>query len=139
MGGLREKMPVTAATSIIGSMSISGIPPFNGFWSKLIIVIAAIQAKHYFGASVVVLVSIITLAYYLKLQKYAFFGLPAGEIKSKEIKEAPASMLIAMILLAVLCVSMGLLLLPQVKGVFLTPAVDVLLRAADYGKYVLGK
>lgn len=138
LGGLRQKMPVTAATSLIASMSIAGIPPFNGFWSKLIIVTACIQASHYWSAGWAVFASIITLASFLKIQKYVFFGQPSPEIAQSEIKEVPASMLIPMIFLAVLCVLMGLLLLPQVKDIFLTPAVDVLLGAADYGKYVLG-
>jgi multicomponent Na+:H+ antiporter subunit D len=47
MGGLAKSMPATSATSFIASMSISGIPPFNGFFSKLIIIIAAIMAKFY--------------------------------------------------------------------------------------------
>ena len=46
MGGLKERMPVTAATSLIASLSIAGIPPFNGFFSKLIIILACLQANH---------------------------------------------------------------------------------------------
>jgi len=44
MGGLAQRMPVTGVTSVIGSMSLAGVPPFNGFWSKLIIILAAIEA-----------------------------------------------------------------------------------------------
>ena len=51
MGGLARSMPVTSATSFIASMSISGVPPFNGFFSKLIIIIAAIMAKFYLLAA----------------------------------------------------------------------------------------
>ncbi len=47
MGGLSDSMPVTSATSFVASMSISGIPPFNGFFSKLIIVIACVRAGFY--------------------------------------------------------------------------------------------
>jgi multicomponent Na+:H+ antiporter subunit D len=38
MGGLGKRMPVTAGTSLVGSLSIAGVPPLNGFWSKLIII-----------------------------------------------------------------------------------------------------
>ncbi|MFB0526348.1 MAG: complex I subunit 5 family protein, partial [bacterium] len=61
MGGLTSKMPVTGYSSLVGSMSISGIPPFSGFWSKLLIILAAIEAKHFIFASIAVLVSILTL------------------------------------------------------------------------------
>ena len=44
LGGLNHKMPVTGMTQFIGAMSVSGVPPFNGFFSKLIIIIAAVQA-----------------------------------------------------------------------------------------------
>ena len=65
-------MPATSATSFVASMAISGIPPFNGFFSKLIIIIAAIMAKFYLLALLAVIVSIITLASFLKFQRYAF-------------------------------------------------------------------
>jgi multicomponent Na+:H+ antiporter subunit D len=71
MGGLSKSMPVTSATSFVASLSISGIPPFNGFFSKLIIIIAAVMAKFYLLAALAVVVSIITLASFLKFQRYA--------------------------------------------------------------------
>src|SRR4030042_3688850 len=65
MGGLARSMPATSATSFVASMSISGIPPFNGFFSKLIIIIAAVLAKFYLLAVLAVIVSIIPLASFL--------------------------------------------------------------------------
>jgi multicomponent Na+:H+ antiporter subunit D len=138
LGGLRKKMPVTAFTNLIASMSISGIPPFNGFWSKLIIVLACIQASHYWSACWAVFASIITLSSFLKIQKYVFLGPVNPELLKSDIKEVPASMLIPMVILSILCASMGLLLLPQARAVFLAPAADVLVRAMDYSKHVLG-
>jgi len=135
LGGLREKMPVTAFTSMVGSMSVSGVPPFGGFWSKLVIIIAAVQAREFLGASVAVGISIVTLAYYLKLQKNVFFG----ELKPvwNNIKEAPWMMCFSMILLAILCIGLGALLLPGVRAVFITPAVNVLAGGMQYCNAVL--
>ena len=73
LGGLNSKLPFTSGASLIGAMSISGIPPFAGFWSKLIIIIAAVQAGYIGLSAVAVLVSIVTLIYYLKLLNKAFF------------------------------------------------------------------
>lgn len=134
MGGLRSKMPVTSATSLIASMSIAGIPPFNGFWSKLIIIIACIQANRYWLGFFAVMSSLLTLSSFLKVQKYAFFGELNPDYS--EIKEVPLTMQAAMILLSVLCVFLGLLLVPQIKAVFLDPAVNVLMNGANYGKIV---
>ena len=74
LGGLAENMPITSTSSLGASLSISGIPPFNGFFSKLIIIIAAVQARFYLVAFLAVVVSIITLAYFLKFQKRVFYG-----------------------------------------------------------------
>lgn len=135
MGGLRQKMPVTAMGAFVASMSIAGVPPFNGFWSKLVIIIACIQAGRYWVAAMAVLGSLLTLSSFLKVQKYAFFG----ELKPEhaDVKEVPVSMQIAMVFLAVLCVLSGLLILPSVKGFLLEPAVHVVTRGLDYGRIVM--
>jgi len=136
MGGLSKKMPITSYTSLIGSLSISGIPPLGGFWSKLVIIIAAVQAQHYILSGVAILISIVTLVYYLKSQRLAFGG--ALNDIYKNIKEAPFAMSFICILLALLSIGMGLLLLPSLRSLLLNPAVDVLKNGIDYGKNVLG-
>jgi multicomponent Na+:H+ antiporter subunit D len=136
MGGLARRMPVTGATSLIASMSIAGIPPFNGFWSKLIIILAAVEAEYYLLAALAVLGSIMTLASFLKVQRYAFFGKLRPMWAS--VREAPVFMCVSMIALAILCTGMGLLLLPGIKGVLLDKAADVLREGKEYVNVVLG-
>jgi len=88
MGGLAEKLPVTRATCTVASAAIAGIPPFSGFWSKLILVVAAIQAHFYWIAAIILFVSLCTLIMYLKVQRYVFLGeLPENlqEIKEKSL------------------------------------------------------
>lgn len=137
MGGLKGKLPVTSATSLIGSMSISGIPPFSGFFSKVIIILAAVQAAHYFYALWAVLASILTLAAFMKLQKYAFFG-TLNEL-CQNIKEVPLYMKLSMIILALICIIGGLLLLPNLSSYFIDPARDVLLNGINYSSTVFSK
>ena len=135
MGGLAEKLPFTRTSATIASASIAGIPPFSGFWSKLILVIAAIQASFYWVAAVIVLVSLCTLIMYLKVQRYVFLGeLPENLQQTKENK---GSMLVAMIFLACLCVLMGLLLIPFLRAGILEPAVKVLTDGAEYSANVI--
>jgi len=133
LGGLNARLPITGVTSLFGSMSISGIPPLAGFWSKLIIIIAAIQAGYFGTATVAILVSIITLAYYLKFLGFAFFG-KLNETWFK-IKEVPWTMRLSMIVLAVICVVSGLLIMPLFKP-FLQSAVNVLLLGKGYKEAV---
>ncbi len=136
MGGLAEKLPFTRATCTLASASIVGIPPFSGFWSKLILVVAAVQAGFYWIAAIIVFVSLCTLIMYLKVQRYVFLGeLPEN---LQQIKENRGSMLVAMVFLACLCALMGLLVLvPCLKQSILEPAVKVLTDGLEYSAIVM--
>ena len=106
LGGLKHRMPVTGSCLRVAALSISGIPPFNGFWSKLIIVLAVIQAGHPVLAAITVLVSFITLLYFIKVQRYILDGDPSEKVIP--VKEAPWSMCLAMALLAFVCLGAGI-------------------------------
>lgn len=134
MGGLMTKMPITGTTSLVASMSIAGIPPFNGFWSKLLIIIACVQANRLGYAFWAVLASILTLASFMKVMKYAFFG----KLREKwnKVEEVPVFMKLAMVVLALICVIGGVLLIYNINEVFLKPASDVLLEGTKYADIV---
>jgi multicomponent Na+:H+ antiporter subunit D len=137
MGGLAKSMPATSATSFIASMSISGIPPFNGFFSKLIIIIAAIMARFYLLAALAVIVSIITLASFLKFQRYAFYDKSEGD-NIPMAKEVPFPMIFSMVILSVICLLLSLLALPSVREAVLTPAIDILMDPLKYSTQIIG-
>ena len=137
MGGLGKSMPATSATSFVASMSISGIPPFNGFFSKLIIIIAAIMARFYFLAFLAVLVSIITLASFLKFQRYAFYNREEGK-GEKGIKEVPFPMVFSMVVMSLLCIMLSLLAFPGIRDAVLAPAAEILTDPAKYSNIVIG-
>ena len=137
MGGLAKSMPATSATSFVASMSISGIPPFNGFFSKLIIIIAAILARFYLLAALAVLVSIITLASFLKFQRYAFYDKSEGDVIPKA-KEVPFPMIFSMVTLSIICLLLSLLALPSVRDAILTPAIDILMDPVKYSTQIIG-
>ena len=135
LGGLVEKMPLTRATCTIASASIAGVPPFNGFWSKAIIIFAAAQARFWGLAIVTIIVSLVTLISFLKVQRYIFLGeLPKN---LKDVKENKGSMSAAMIFLACLCVLMGLLLIPELRACVLEPAVKVLTDGLAYSAKII--
>ena len=135
LGGLTETMPLTRAACTVASASIAGIPPFNGFWSKLILLVAAVQAGFFGLAAITVLVSLVTLISFLKVQQYIFLGeLPEN---LQQVKENRGSMLVAMIFLACLCVLMGLLLVPGLRSNILDPAVKVLTDGIQYSAKII--
>mgnify|MGYP001765822967 CR=1 FL=1 len=135
MGGLKERMPVTASTSWAASMAISGIPPFNGFWSKLIIILAFVQANRFGLALVAVVGSVLTLASFMKVQKFAFFG--SLNKAWENIKEVPLAMKASMLAFAVICLSGGILLIPKISDSFIGPAAEVLVSGTNYALTVL--
>ena len=130
LGGLRESMPATAGTSMVASMSIAGVPPFNGFWSKLIIVMACVESGHHWLALAAVLVSLLTLASFLKVQRYAFYE--AAKSSAGKIVEVPALMILAMVLLSLLCVGMSLFVVRGLRTPFLINAAASALEAGVF-------
>jgi len=136
MGGLASRLPFTRATATVASASIAGVPPFSGFWSKLLLVIAAVQAQFIWVAAIIVGVSVCTLIMYLKVQRYVFLGeLPK---QMADVKESKGSMLAAMVILACLCVLMGLLvIIPGLKTTILDPAAKALTDGSEYASNII--
>ena len=123
MGGLAEKMPVTGCTSVIALLSTAGIPPLAGFWSKLIIIVALWQTGHVIYASLAILASLLTLAYFLSMQRRVFFGKLAEGFAN--LKEANAWILIPVCALALITIGVGIGL-PWLFETFLLPIRSLL-------------
>ena len=125
MGGLAKRMPVTAATNIVGALSIAGVPPLGGFWSKLLIIMALVQANQWPLAVVAVLASVLTLWYYLLIQRKAFFG--QLDERWKAVKEAPFWMATASVILALLVIGVGIFFSTVITS-WIQPASDSLTK-----------
>jgi multicomponent Na+:H+ antiporter subunit D len=135
MGGLIHRMPVTGTACAIGSLSISGVPPFNGFWSKLIIIVALIKGGYIIYGAVAVLVAFMTLVTFVKLQKSVLFGDLPGRLAG--IKEAPFAMTLPLLILVVFCVALGVAY-PFIDQNLLQAARDALLDKLSYMGFLLG-
>ncbi len=107
MGGLLRRAPLTGISTIFASLSISGVPPFNGFWSKLLVIVALASAGYYAVAGVAGLTAVTTLVVFIKVQRKVLFG-PLPD-RLKEAREAPALMSVPVAALAVLCLAAGIL------------------------------
>ncbi len=134
MGGLFKKMPVTSTTCSIAALSISGIPPFNGFWSKLIIIIALVQAEYYTVAAITVAVSFLTLVSFIKVQRYSIFGELSENLR--HVKESPFLMGTALIVFALLCIGTGILY-PFFGDTILETARQTVLNQSEYIQTVM--
>lgn len=106
LGGLAGRMPITGGTSIVAFFSTMGMPPLAGFWSKLIIILAAWSGGYYIYSVIALLASILTLGYFLILQRKVFFGKLAAGLEN--IKEANFGLSFPAILLAAITIILGL-------------------------------
>jgi len=136
MGNLSKLLPVTSHTSMVASLSIAGIPPFNGFFSKLVIIIAAIQAGQPILAFLAVIGSILTLASFMKVQRYGF----RGEREIEKVKTKIGwSMNLAMLSIAFLCLVTSIMIIPGIKEVTLDPVMAAIMNKAEYIQLVMGR
>ncbi|MFZ2957759.1 MAG: proton-conducting transporter membrane subunit [Candidatus Ozemobacteraceae bacterium] len=105
LGGLASKMPITFACFFVAACSISGVPPFNGFFSKELIYDGALE-RHWIFYALALLGSFFTAASFLKLGHAAYWG-PRSQENNKT-SEASLSLLLPMLALAAVCVLFGL-------------------------------
>jgi multicomponent Na+:H+ antiporter subunit D len=123
MNGLGGRMPVTSVTSVIAVLSTAGVPPLSGFWSKLIIVIALWQGQFYGYAAAAILASVLTLGYFLIMQRNVFFGEVKPEFEA--VKEGGLGLTAPAVVLAGIIVLVGALL-PWVLNTFLLPVGSII-------------
>lgn len=107
LGGLAARMPVTGVSSVLSFLSTAGIPPLSGFWSKVLIIVAVWQAGFHGMAAVALMASILTLAYFLILQRKVFFGKVAQGLE--KVTECKKGIAWSAVILSVITVGMGVL------------------------------
>ncbi len=115
MGGLYPKMKITAITFIIASLSISGIFPLSGFWSKDEILAVASHYHNPIFLIVGTLVAGMTSFYMFRLCFVTFFGQPRDRHKFEHAHESPRVMTIPLMILAFLSIFAGWVGLPWLK------------------------
>lgn len=132
MGGLAKTMPLVTVLFVIGMFAIAGVPPFNGFASKFMIYESVFKFSPLI-AMIAIVVSIITLAAFMKIFYVAFLA-PARmkQVKSKSASgQIPVLMIVAMVLLAA-CVVLAGLFPGFIVDNMIRPAVDALVNQAGY-------
>ena len=107
MGGLKDKLPHTFWTFLIGSLALSGIVPFAGFWSKDAIIHYS-ELSGYQEIFYLTLLGVLLTAFYtFRLVFRVFFGEPRDKELYEKAHEAPPVMLIPMWVLAFFAVVAG--------------------------------
>ncbi len=108
MGGLRAKMPVTHVTMLVATLSIAGVPPLAGFWSKdEILAVLFAKGGYYLALWGIGLLTALATAFYMARQYFLVFdGAPRWE-KGVEPHESPRVMTGPLVILGVLTLIVG--------------------------------
>jgi formate hydrogenlyase subunit 3/multisubunit Na+/H+ antiporter MnhD subunit len=132
LGGLSKAMPVTYISALIASLSISGVPPFNGFVSKWMVYQGLIQnvtkSPSHQVTSLVCLVAAmfgsgLTLASFMKLLHATFLGQRANGPTDKRTNEVSWLMWLPCMILAIICVLFGVFAYQIPLKYFIFPAI----------------
>ena len=115
MGGLRRRMPITFLTMLIAGLSLSGIFPFAGFWSKDAIVASAYEEHYYLLFGMALLTVFLTAFYIFRAIFLAFTGEPRTE-PAREAEESPGIMTGPMMILAFFAIVSGWVGIPEGFG-----------------------
>ncbi|MCL0088731.1 oxidoreductase, partial [Dehalococcoidia bacterium] len=105
--GLGGKMPLTMAAFTLAAVSKVGIPPTAGFVSKFYLSLGALEAGEWIFVIVILLASLMTAVFYLRVINLIFFGGDKHEGKVQR-DELPLSMLVPIIILALGCAVFGI-------------------------------
>jgi multicomponent Na+:H+ antiporter subunit D len=103
LNGLGRRMPVTMAAFLIASLSVIGIPPLGGFWSKWFLGLATLDAEHTVMLAVILAGSLLSAAYLLPIPLRAFFGAAEPQAQGGRLREAPLPCVAALLITAFGC------------------------------------
>ena len=103
MRGLGRSMPITMSAFLIGAMSVVGLPPMGGLWSKWHLALGTLDSGQIAMLAVLLISSMLNLAYLMPIPIRAFFS-PADGPADERVREAPIACLIALSLSAAGCI-----------------------------------
>ncbi|MFH1269964.1 MAG: proton-conducting transporter membrane subunit [Candidatus Omnitrophota bacterium] len=135
LGGLSKTMPFTYISALIASLSISGVPPFNGFVSKWMVyqgLISKLQIADGKWQMIIYVLCLaaamfgsgLTLASFMKLIHAVFLGQPASQRIQEANKEVHWTMWLPCVMLALSCVIFGVFAYQIPLKYFIIPAVQ---------------
>jgi len=134
LSGIGKTMPATVVFFSIGTIAIAAFPPLNGFWSEMMIISAGVRAEMIIFSTLTLANMALSVVYYFRLIRIIVLEEPTKV--AKEATRAPISMLIPLLILAFLCVLIGVYPGPFI-GVS-SKAAEAMLNIEAYIDSVLG-
>ena len=117
LGGLKNKMPITFLTFAIGALSLAGIPPLAGFWSKDEILLYTSEFGTVFYI-LLLIAALLTAIYSTRLVILTFFGVPKDQEAYEHAHESPRIMSVPLMILAFFAISSGFFVFSFVGRLF---------------------
>jgi multicomponent Na+:H+ antiporter subunit D len=120
--GLYRRMPVTMAAFTVGALSMIGVPPSCGFFSKWYLILGGIEAGQWLYVGALIFSSLVNAVLFFRIIEIAYFRTPdagasgAGH-EAVQLREAPAAMLQPLVLAAAVLIGVGLATGPLVQHV----------------------
>lgn len=105
MNGIGRQMPVTMVAFFIGALSVTGLPPLGGFWSKWLLVQGSFQSGQGVMVAALMLSTVLNVAYLLPPVARAFIMPPDGDAKAG-IREAPLTCVVPLSITALGCIAL---------------------------------
>jgi NADH-quinone oxidoreductase subunit N len=121
LAGLGRSQPLLAFAMLLFMFSLAGIPPLAGFWGKLYIFMAAVEAKLVWPAILGVLASVVASYYYLRIVKVMYFDEPGEALDRSSMNVNRAVALVTALLVAVFSLApqpLSLIAQAAAKGLF---------------------
>ncbi|MFK8010550.1 MAG: proton-conducting transporter membrane subunit, partial [Marinicellaceae bacterium] len=104
MHGIGWQMPITMAAFFIASLSIIGVPPSGGTWSKWFLLMGTMETGQWFLMVTLMISSLLNIAYLLPIPFRAFFPRDNTIPRVFNIKEAPLPSLVALCITTITCI-----------------------------------
>ena len=143
MVGLGRQMPITFIAFAIGAISIIGLPPMAGTWSKWYLTIGALEADKLIIVAVLMISSLLNIAYLLPIPIKAFFNPQPQDAKPwswSDTKEAPLPILIALTVTSIGCLVLFFYPQPLIDLINLIPGVSTeMVTATDAASTNMGE
>jgi multicomponent Na+:H+ antiporter subunit D len=120
--GLYRRMPVTMAALTVGALSMIGVPPTCGFFSKWYLILGGIEAGRWLYVGALIFSSLVNAVLFFRIIEIAYFrtpdaGAPGAGREVVSVREAPAAMLQPLVLAAAALIGVGLATGPLVQHV----------------------
>ena len=138
--GVGRKMPYTCAAFILAAISMIGVPPSVGFVSKVYLIFAIVEQGNFIFMAVVLLSTLLNLVYFWRVIEMLYMRVgekgPHAEYAVKVKRdEIPLLMLIPVLILAVLCIVMGVIWLTEIPITGAYPIMDSVNKVLGLGVY----